>query len=89
MAATFQRETTRQAAPADVAPAKRLVMSMDQQADLLQYLVDRCLMADGSIAGVTTMSFERHEVQDLARIATRLKRMAPFEDDIRQMVTGG
>lgn len=66
---------------------QRPPLSIEQQADLIQYLTSRCQMLDGSDAGKTHMTLTAQDVADLRHIETRLRRIAPFEAQIRRMVT--
>lgn len=61
-------------------------LNIEQQADLLQYLVDRCQVRDGSDAASTYFFLERKDLADLRHIITRLRRIAPFENQIKRMV---
>lgn len=63
--------------------------SIQQQADLIWSIVQRCRMRDGSIAGETWMRLAREDVDMLEGLRLRLERMVPFEADIRRIVTGG
>jgi hypothetical protein len=67
---------------------RRPAASIQQQADLLDYLIQRCTCLDGSTAAETIMTLEAGEVHDLRAIADRLHRMAPHEGQIRRLVTG-
>lgn len=62
--------------------------TIQQQADFLWLLQSRCTMRDGSIAGETMLTLGRRDVEMLEGLRLRLERMAPFEDRIRQVVTG-
>lgn len=62
--------------------------SIQSQADFLYYLRRRCTMGNGSIAAETSMVLTRKDVEELDVLRARLERMAPFEDRIRQIVTG-
>lgn len=62
--------------------------TIQEQADFLWLLKSRCTMRDGSIAGETLLSLERRDVEMLEGLRLRLERMAPFEAEIRRIVTG-
>lgn len=61
-------------------------MTLEQQAEFLGYLVNRCTMSDGQIAGETHLVLDKGDVVDILAISERLMRMAPHERDIRSMV---
>lgn len=63
-------------------------LTLDQQADLIRYLIDRTVMRDGRIAKEAWMLLTPKDVEDLRHIETRLRRMAPHEAAIRRVVTG-
>lgn len=62
--------------------------SLAQQADLIDYLLRRGVMADGQPAGEHWMLLTAEERADLEGIRDRLRRMVPFENQIRKLVTG-
>lgn len=66
----------------------RQPMTIQQQAEFIDYLVKRCHMSDGAVAKETYMLVEASDVDDLKAIADRLARMAPHEQEIRRVVTG-
>ncbi len=68
--------------------AERPPLSIRKQADFIDDMVARCVMRDGKIASETTMLVTAAEVQDFIDLANRLRRMAPYEDQIRYVVTG-
>lgn len=63
-------------------------MSIGQQAEFLEYLIGRTTARDGRLAAETTMYLTAEEVETLNAVASRLRRMAPHESAIRQMVAG-
>lgn len=63
--------------------------TIQEQADFLWLLKSRCTMRDGSIAGESMLSLERRDVEMLEGLRLRLERMAPFEAEIRRVVTRG
>ena len=62
--------------------------SLEQQAEFLDYLMSRCVMRDGSTARETMSLLTEDDVNEIRAIATRLRRMAPHEREIRKVVTG-
>ena len=67
--------------------AARPPMSLKQQAEFIDGLADRCKMLGGRVAAETHMTLEPGDVEDLSALAGRLRRMAPYESEIRKMVT--
>lgn len=63
-------------------------LSIKEQAYLIEEIVSRCLMHDGSVSDENTMTMKRGDVEKLMHLAARLHRIAPFEDAIRRVVTG-
>lgn len=68
-------------------PAKQ-PMSIQQQAEFIDYLAKRCVLLDGSVASETFTLITRDEAAELRALAARLHRMAPHEDRIRRVVVG-
>lgn len=66
----------------------RAPLSIMQQADLVDGLIVHCRMVDGSLAAEAHVTISKDDANDLIALATRLRRMAPFERDIRRVVTG-
>lgn len=64
------------------------VPSLKDQAFLLDAMVRRTKLRDGSQAATTIMSLNAFEVEQLQLIARRLERMAPHEVAIRKLVVG-
>lgn len=68
-------------------------MTLLQQAEFIDYLVERCEVRSGSRAGEvaaeTMMYLTADEAADLRYIADRLHAMAPHGNAIRRVVTGG
>lgn len=62
--------------------------TIQEQADFLWLLRRRCEVADGEIAGNAWLYLDRADIEEIERLRLRLERMAPFEDRIRQVVTG-
>lgn len=69
-------------------PDPRPPLSLEQQAELIAYLLRRATMADGRPAGEAWMLLTAEEMDDLRGIEARLRRMSPFENQIRKLVTG-
>lgn len=66
--------------------SKEAPLSIDEQAFMLAGIVDRCKMRDGSFSNaMITISAE--EARLLDALVLRLYRMAPFENQIRKLVT--
>lgn len=65
-------------------------MSFEQQASAVEAILRGCTRAaDGGSADVTVyMKIDAPLLADLALTALRLRKLAPFEDAIRDMVTG-
>lgn len=61
---------------------------MKQQAELVYEIMGRTIMVDGSTAGSTTLLITAEQSNALRSLASRLDRMAPFEERIRKMVVG-
>jgi len=68
------------------ADARTAPLSMQEQGFLIDELVSRCIMHDGTIAGSATLTLERDQIKALTDLANRLHRIAPFEGRIRDMV---
>lgn len=68
--------------------SQRPPLTLEQQADLIRYLIDRARMKDGQPAKEAWMLLTPEEIGDLAHIETRLRRIAPFENQIKRMVAG-
>lgn len=65
---------------------RRAPMTIQQQADFLDYLAGCCIMRDGSVAGRASLVLTDENVEDLRAISTRLHRMAPHEAEIKKLV---
>ncbi len=61
-------------------------LNLEQQADLIAYLLRRATMMDGRPAGEAWMLLTSEEMEDLRHIEARLRRMAPHEAAIKRMV---
>ena len=69
-------------------PDPRPPLTLEQQADLIAYLVSRAVMSDGADAGEAWFLLKSEDMQDLRGIETRLRRMAPHEAAIKRVVVG-
>ena len=64
-------------------------MTFQQQAELLEYICKSCRMLDGDQSVTLTITYlDKPLLEDLQATATRLYRMAPFEREIKKLVTG-
>lgn len=68
--------------------AGRSHMTLQQQAEFIDYLVNRCEVRSGATATETVMYLTAAEAADLRYIADRLHDMAPHGNAIRRVVTG-
>lgn len=68
--------------------SNQTIRSMDEQADMLAEMVDRCTMADGIIAKESFLRLEQRDVVELLQISQRLKRLHTKEFEIRQLMRG-
>lgn len=70
--------------------SKREPLTIQQQAEFVDYLVDRCTLKSGAREGDTAaeslLCLSADEVADLRLLGRRLHRMAPHEDAIRDVV---
>lgn len=64
----------------------RPTMSIEQQAAMIGDLAGRCALRDGAIAGETYVLLTKSDAEKLLHLASRLERMAPHENAIREMV---
>lgn len=63
-------------------------MSFYEQADFIDFLADRTTSRTGATAAETMMLVTAEDVEALRAMATRLRRMAPHESSIREVVVG-
>ena len=63
-------------------------MTLEQQAEFIDYLLRRGLMADGRPAGEHWILLTSQERADLEAVRDRLRRMVPHEAAIKRVVTG-
>ena len=68
--------------------AARQPLSLAQQADLLDYLLNRCITRRGAVAE-TWMLVGPQECADLRALEARLRRMAKHEPQIKNLVSKG
>lgn len=59
-----------------------------EQADFVDSLLARCRMASGQTAGETWMRLTKEDCEELKGLKARLERMAPYEAQIKRVVTG-
>ena len=64
----------------------RAPLNLEQQAELIFDLLQRCKMTGGKDAAETWMRVSADTLQDLRHIETRLRRMAPHEAAIKRVV---
>lgn len=62
-------------------------LTLQQQADLLMYLLRRCVHTNGTVPKETWMLIEAKDYADLMHLERRLRRMAMFEPEIKRLVT--
>ena len=63
-------------------------LSLAQQADLIDYTLNRCITRRGAVAE-TWMLITPQEYDDLRQLEARLRRMSKHENQIRNLVTRG
>lgn len=64
-------------------------LTLREQAEMLDRIVARCVLRDGSLSGETTMVLDRKTADDLHHLAMRLERMAPYQENIEKLVRYG
>lgn len=64
-------------------------LNLDQQGQLVETLLMHCTMRDGSFAAETHLTITAHEADELLMLAARLRRIAPFEAEIKRLVIRG
>lgn len=64
------------------------VLSIEQQAGYVDRLIQRCTTRDDVPAASATLYLDRSDMEILQALADRLSRMAPFEAEIKCLVTG-
>lgn len=62
-------------------------LTLQEQAELLSRLIGRFVRRDGGVARETWMPLDSKDYADLMHLETRLRRMAPFEREIKRVVT--
>ena len=72
----------------DAANSHPLRQSLQQQADLLDRLIARCVNMGGALADETRMVITKEEADHLLALSNRLHLISPFEAQIRKLVTG-
>ena len=63
-------------------------LNLEQQADLIAYLISRARMKDGADAKEAWMLITSQDMADLRHIEQRLRRIAPHEAAIKRVVAG-
>ncbi|NJL06839.1 MAG: hypothetical protein HC900_00185 [Methylacidiphilales bacterium] len=63
-------------------------LSIAEQGEYLAALLQGCSMADSSVPHETWIRLGPDDVEELGRIATRLRRMGPHEGAVRRLVEG-
>lgn len=61
-------------------------LTLDEQADLIKYLLSRCVKRSGAVAAETWMLIDAKDHADLMHLEARLRRMAPHEREIKKVV---
>lgn len=61
-------------------------LTLSQQADFLAYLLRRFRNPDGIAPRQQLVLIEDREIAEIMRIEARLRRMAPYEHEIKKMV---
>ncbi|TIN82134.1 hypothetical protein [Mesorhizobium sp.] len=64
-------------------------LSLAQQGDLVETLLLHCTMRGGEFAAETHLTITRNEAEELLMLASRLRRIAPFEAEIKRLVIRG
>lgn len=64
-------------------------LSLAQQGDLIEALLLHCTMNGGELAAETHLTITRNEAEELLMLAGRLRRIAPFEAEIKRLVIRG
>lgn len=62
-------------------------LTLQEQADLIGYLLRRCVTKEGGASKETWMLIDSKDYADLMHLETRLRRMAPLEREIKRVVT--
>ena len=65
------------------------ILTLRDQAHLIDALVARCVMRDGEVAGEAVLVLDETTVGQLHHLAMRLERMAPYQNDIEKLVRYG
>lgn len=63
-------------------------LTIKDQADFLRSLVTRTRLRDGATSAETLIVLSPDDAEAFDMLAMRLERMAPFETQIKRMVTG-
>lgn len=65
-----------------------MALSIRDQADFLRSLVTRTKMRDGTASTEALLVLSPEDADAFDALAMRLERMAPFEEQIKRLVTG-
>lgn len=65
---------------------EKRILSIWEQAAMIDRIVDRCTMHDGSLAGEATIVIDKETAEHLHHLSIRLERLAPHEERLKQMV---
>ncbi|MFK0382664.1 hypothetical protein [Agrobacterium sp. NPDC090273] len=63
-------------------------LSMLEQSELIEELIGRCTMRNGAFSQETVLVINGPTVDDLAHLASRLRRMSHHQTRIEKMVMG-
>ena len=63
-------------------------MSIFQQAEMISALAQRCKNVDGTMPKETFACLSKQDAIDLSDLARRLFLIAPYEREIKKLVTG-
>lgn len=64
-------------------------LTLHQQGDLVESLLMHCTMQGGALAAETHLTITAAEAEELLMLAARLRRIAPFEAEIKRLVIRG
>jgi hypothetical protein len=64
-------------------------LTLAQQGDFVETLLLHCTMQGGEIAAETHLTVTKAEAEELLMLAARLRRIAPFEAEIKRLVIRG
>lgn len=67
---------------------ERAPATIQQQAEFVESLYKRTIMSDGTRSTEALLVLEPEDADDLLALYRRLYRIAPFEAEVRALVTG-